>query len=66
MRQVEFKETYLHGENRFEPGDRKSFSDEEAATFIKIGVAKCVDTNEDHDRQPGAHVIVVQGIDLVI
>ena len=62
MRQVQFKEPYLIGETRYEIGDRKSFSDEEAATYIKIGVASCVESGEDNDRQPGAHVLTVDPV----
>jgi len=63
MRQVEFTESYKVGAETYEAGDRKTFEDGEAATYIKIGVAKCVETGEQGDRKPGAHVLEVQDIE---
>jgi hypothetical protein len=62
LRQVEFLETYGHGTEVYVAGDRKSFPKAEADVFISIGVAKCVESGEQNERKPGAHVIDVQGV----
>lgn len=62
MRQVEFKATTKIGFVSYEPGDRKSFDDDEAAEYIRLGWAKCVETGEDNDPVPGAQKLRVHPI----
>jgi hypothetical protein len=54
MRQIEFNETVRLGHNEYVKGDRKSFPEDEAAEYIRLGWASCVETGETGERVPGS------------
>ena len=62
MRQIEFVETTRLGYNEYLAGDRKSFSDDEAAEYIRLGWAKCVATGEVGTRVPGAQALRIDPV----
>jgi hypothetical protein len=65
LRQIEFKEPVLLGAHRYETGDRASFPTDEAAEYIKLGWASCVQTGETGERVPGAKPWTLQLDDIV-
>jgi hypothetical protein len=62
MRQVEFLEPVRIGHTQYETGDRKSFDDNEAGEYIRVGWAKCVETGEVGERKPGAQKLQVHNV----
>ena len=54
MKQVEFNEPVLIGAVRYEQGDRKSFADDEADEYVRLGWATDVLTGETGERVPGS------------
>lgn len=62
MRQVEFTEQVKLGTETYYEGDRKSFDEAEAAEYIRLGWAKCVQTGEQGERVPGAQKLNVQPV----
>lgn len=66
MRQIEFKETVRLGTQEYVAGDRKSFPDEEAAEYIRLGWASCVETGDIGERIPGAQALRVDSVVSVI
>jgi hypothetical protein len=59
MRKVEFLETVLIGSQTYLEGDVKSFEDDEAGEYIRLGWAKDPVTGEAGDRKPGAQALEV-------
>lgn len=62
MRQVEFTERTRVKSETYEPGDRKSFPRDQADRYIARGWAKCVETGEQGERQPGSVRVQPQSV----
>lgn len=66
MRQVEFTETVRIAAGEFVAGDRKSFPDDEAGEYIRLGWAKDPVTGEQGERVPGAQPLRVDNVTTVV
>ena len=64
MRRIEFTETVKIGTDSYESGDRRSFQDNEAAEYIRLGWAKDPETGEQGERVPGAQKLNVHPVVL--
>lgn len=56
-RLVEFLHDHKTAEQDFEVGDRKRLPKHKADHYIEIGICKCVETGEENELKPGAHVV---------
>lgn len=63
LRKLEITEDVLKiGTQTFYAGDVKSFPKEEADEYVRLGWAKCVETDEQGERKPGAQKLNIQNV----
>lgn len=63
VRRIEFVEAEVKiGTQVYYAGDIKSFPEQEAGEYIRVGWAKDVETGEQGDRKPGAQSISVENV----